>query len=259
MCDGCDDAYHSHCLEPPMSTLPPESEPWLCGTCVEIHQFTGTTTNNNGHSTIGSRSTRSRRRAGTSTRISSSNSPLQQPATLAERRSQRRSDILRRLRRKLMQDIALSTHTSSFANKASSDYLGTKRRSLPQLLGVNAAGQCDKQMPRLARLGPSTNNDLSIPAILMDCYRHDKITNHKADQAERSCSEANKRARGDTGETGDEEDKQQIGEEFLWRQFQQARQLGDDSQIDRVKSSSIKRPSTRKKQPDGKSRHPRTC
>ena len=32
LCDGCDDAYHTYCLTPPMASIPPGD--WRCPRCV---------------------------------------------------------------------------------------------------------------------------------------------------------------------------------------------------------------------------------
>lgn len=33
LCDYCDDAYHSYCLDPPLTELPGEDEDWVCKHC----------------------------------------------------------------------------------------------------------------------------------------------------------------------------------------------------------------------------------
>jgi len=32
LCDGCDDAYHTYCLTPPLSEIPPGD--WRCPQCL---------------------------------------------------------------------------------------------------------------------------------------------------------------------------------------------------------------------------------
>jgi len=32
LCDGCDDAYHTYCLNPPLKDIPPGD--WLCPVCI---------------------------------------------------------------------------------------------------------------------------------------------------------------------------------------------------------------------------------
>ena len=32
LCDGCDDPYHTFCLEPPLAEIPKGE--WLCSTCI---------------------------------------------------------------------------------------------------------------------------------------------------------------------------------------------------------------------------------
>lgn len=245
LCDGCDDAYHTRCLDPPLGSVPPENENWFCDICKDIQQMASHSQRRSNERTwtnedpftpqfgdFAPPSTRNRIHTVSARLQRAREVPRSYVTNSRGLQSSRRRQMMARLRRDLIKDMLHSLapiHSSQATHHVSGAYEDTpsqnmkrivdKYKNLPsrpqsglaRLNNRNSTGRTGRQSrPRVARMSQDDRAEgTQISTMLMDSYQSRKEVKERGtlnDEVAKTASPTR-------------------SDQVFWDQFEVARQL----------------------------------